>query len=65
MVEELVSLVLTYERMLTQKKREANIIDFGDMEHLALQILLTKEDGEIVPTKAAKEYRECFDDPDR
>lgn len=62
MVEELVSLVLTYERMLTQKKREANIIDFGDMEHLALQILLTKEDGEIVPTKAAKEYRECFDE---
>ena len=62
MIEELVSLVLTYERMLTQKKREANIIDFGDMEHLALQILLTKEDGEIVPTKAAKEYRECFDE---
>lgn len=62
MVEELVSLVLTYERMLTQKKRKANIIDFGDMEHLALQILLTKEDGEIVPTKAAKEYRECFDE---
>lgn len=62
MVEELVSLVLTYGRMLTQKKREANIIDFGDMEHLALQILLTKEDGEIVPTKAAKEYRECFDE---
>ena len=62
MIEELVSLVLTYERMLTQKKREANIIDFGDMEHLALQILLTKEDGEIVPTRAAKEYRECFDE---
>ena len=62
MVEELISLVLTYERMLTQKKREANIIDFGDMEHLALQILLTREDGEIVPTRAAKEYRECFDE---
>ena len=62
MVEELVSLVLTYERMLTQKKREANMIDFGDMEHLALQILLTREDGEIVPTRAAKEYRECFDE---
>ena len=62
MVEELVSLVLTYERMLTQKKREANIIDFGDMEHLALQILLTREDGELVPTRAAKEYRECFDE---
>mgnify|MGYP000009449266 FL=1 len=62
MVEELISLVLTYERMLTQKKREANMIDFGDMEHLALQILLTREDGEIVPTRAAKEYRECFDE---
>lgn len=62
MVEELVSLVLTYERMLTQKKREANIIDFGDMEHLALQILLTRQDGEIIPTRAAREYRECFDE---
>ena len=26
------------------------------------EYLLTREDGEIVPTRAAKEYRECFDE---
>ena len=62
MVEELIRLVLTYKDMLTEKKREANIIDFGDMEHLALKILLTREDGKTVPTNAAKEYRQCFDE---
>ncbi len=42
-------------------KRERNVVDFSDMEHLALEILLHRsEDGKLVPTKAAKEYREYF-----
>ena len=62
MVEELVRLVRLYSEMLASKKREANIIDFSDMEHLALQILLKKEGKEVVPTNAALEYRQCFDE---
>lgn len=42
-------------------KRERNVVDFSDMEHLALEILLHKsEDGTLVPTRAAKEYQDYF-----
>ena len=45
---------------LDEKKREKKIIDFSDMEHLAIRILLTKQDGEYVATKAAMDYRDYF-----
>lgn len=60
-VEELLHLVIAYMRKLEEKKRQENIIDFHDMEHLALHILLRKdEEGNICPTEAAKEYRQHF-----
>ncbi|MDO4303589.1 MAG: helicase-exonuclease AddAB subunit AddA [Bacillota bacterium] len=60
-MEELLSLVLTYKRMLDERKRRDNIIDFHDMEHLALKILLLKqEDGSLIPSPAALEYRQHF-----
>ena len=34
-VEELVSLTLTFKKMLDQLKRDRNVIDFSDMEHFA------------------------------
>lgn len=43
-------------------KRERNVVDFSDMEHLALEVLLQKsEDGTLVPTRAAKEYQDYFE----
>ncbi len=60
-VEMLLSLVLAYKERLDDKKRQENIIDFYDMEHFALNILLKKEeDGSISPTPAAVEYRQFF-----
>ncbi len=60
-VEELLSLVFTYKRMLDERKRRDNIIDFHDMEHFALKILLLKqEDGSLIPSPAALEYRQHF-----
>lgn len=42
-------------------KRERNVLDFSDMEHFALDILLEKnETGEMLPTRAAKEYQDYF-----
>lgn len=42
-------------------KRERNVLDFSDMEHFALDILLEKnEAGEMVPSRAAKEYQDYF-----
>ncbi len=60
-VEELLSLVLSYKQMVDQRKRRDNIIDFHDMEHFALEILLQKQpDGSAQPSLAAKEYRQHF-----
>lgn len=42
------------------KKQEKNIIDFNDLEHLALEILIDKKDGLVRPTDAALELSEHF-----
>ena len=44
-------------------KREKNVIDFVDLEHLALEILTEKgEDGVYRPRRAAFAYRQYFDE---
>ena len=46
-----------------QVKREKNVIDFVDLEHLALKILTEKgEDGVYRPRRAAMAYRQYFDE---
>ena len=41
--------------MFAKKKREKNIVDFTDIEHFALNILVKEvKDGEIVKTEVAK-----------
>ena len=62
-VETLLKLVLEYKQKLDARKRRENMIDFHDMEHFALKILLKKkEDGTIEPSDAAKEYRQHFEE---
>lgn len=58
----LLDLVIEFNQSFAQKKREKNIIDFSDMEHLALQILLEEKDGKMVPTKTARSYQEYFEE---
>lgn len=58
---ELLRLTLSFKQRLDERKREKNVIDFSDMEHFALHILLErKEDGSVVPTKTALDYRAYF-----
>lgn len=60
-VATLVDLCLAFKEKLDAKKREKKMLDFSDMEHFALQILLERtEDGQVVPTKTAREYRDYF-----
>ena len=47
------NLVLIFENEFTKRKREKNIVDFSDIEHLALKILID-ENGN--PTEIAKKY---------
>jgi len=46
------------------RKQMKNIIDFNDIEHYALQILIRKdeESGEYLPTEVAKSYRSKFEE---
>lgn len=59
-VDTLVELTLEFGRRLQEKKQEKRILDFSDMEHYALDILFCEEEGKIVPSKVALEYREYF-----
>lgn len=71
----LLDLVLEFDRRLLAAKQERHLIDFSDMEHYALQILLKWEKAEekgdagtdhaetkyrIVPSDVAMEYRQYF-----
>lgn len=57
-------LTLLTERFIdaySAKKREKNLLDFADLEHFALEILVKKqEDGTIVRTEAAEELAAGF-----
>ena len=56
-------LVLEFEEKYTSKKREKNRIDFNDIEHFALAILIKKdENGKIIPSNVAKELQEKFEE---
>lgn len=60
-VGELIDLVVDFSRRISAQKQEKKIVDFSDMEHYALNILLRRqEDGSIVPSEVAKEYRQYF-----
>lgn len=60
-VGTLVGLTLEFGERLRAGKQEKNVVDFADIEHYALQILLTEqEDGSYVPSKAAEDYRNYF-----
>lgn len=62
-VRELVSLTLAYKERLDKAKREKNLVDFSDMEHFALQILLEKdEEGGIKQRETALAFQDYFEE---
>ncbi len=62
-VNELVSLTLAYKERLDKAKRDKNIVDFSDMEHFALQILLEKdEEGNLVQRETALAFQDYFEE---
>ncbi len=55
--------IINFDKEFKNKKRERNIIDFNDIEHYALEILVRKnENGEYEPTEVAKKYQEKFEE---
>lgn len=57
---KLEKIILDFGEEFNKRKRNKNIVDFNDIEHLALNILLKHENGEIQPTEVANAYKEKF-----
>lgn len=57
---KLKNLILEFEKEFSKRKRDKNIVDFNDVEHFALKILLQEKDGRIEPTDIAEKYKEKF-----
>ena len=56
-------LVLEFTEKFSARKKEKNIVDFNDIEHFALNILLNiDQDGKISETEVAKKYKEKFEE---
>lgn len=61
-LDVLVRLTKAFSNELEKQKRERNIITFNDMEHMALDILVKRENGESRLTDAAYELKEQYDE---
>ena len=62
-IKKLTEIVLEFGEKFSQKKKEKNILDFNDLEHLCLKILSDKdENGNIIPSKTAIEFKNLFDE---
>ena len=59
-VGTLTDLVLEFDRRMREKKQERKVIDFSDMEHYALKILLNRDGEKVTPSAVALEYRQHF-----
>ncbi len=57
---KLENLILEFEEEFSKRKREKNVVDFNDIEHFALKILLKEENGKVEPTDVAKKYKEKY-----
>ncbi len=64
-IRELTRLTELFMTRLSKKKAEKNVLDFSDLEHLALKVLM-QEDPDcpetLIPTAVAKEYAQTFEE---
>lgn len=62
-LDSLEKIVLEFSKEFRKRKKEKNMIDFNDIEHFALEILVKKnEDGTISRTEVARKYQEKFEE---
>ncbi len=71
-LKKLENLIIEFDKEFSNKKREKNIVDFTDIEHFALNILvkdvekITDENGivyeKIIKTEVAQKYTEKFEE---
>ena len=61
-MQMLANLVNEFAKAFTEKKRSKNLLDFGDMERYALEILTREEGDDFVPSAVAEELQEKYEE---
>ena len=60
---KLKNIIFEFDELFTKKKKDKNIVDFSDVEHYALQILVReKEDGTHERADVAQKYMKQFEE---
>ena len=59
-VEELVELTCEFSSRFSEEKRRKNLMDFNDLEHFALEILLEEKEGKILRTEVAEDFADYY-----
>ena len=62
LVEALFDTVRLFSRHLDEKKAQKHMVDFGDLEHLAIRLLVKEEETGFVRTREAKELAARFEE---
>ncbi|WP_238906375.1 helicase-exonuclease AddAB subunit AddA [Clostridium sp. YIM B02506] len=62
LMKSLSNLVIDFKNRYEAKKRERGVLDFNDLEHLCLKILIDEEEGETKPSSVASSLREKFNE---
>lgn len=57
---KLKELIIDFDKEFKKSKKEKNIVDFSDIEHLALEILIKEKEDKIESSEIAKKYQEKF-----
>ena len=58
-LKKLGNIIIEFGKMFEKRKKDKNIVDFSDVEHFALQILLN-EDG--TPSEISKKYQQKYEE---
>lgn len=62
-IKKLTEVVLEFGERFSKKKKDKNILDFNDLEHLCLRILIDYDDyGNIIPSKVAEKFKNYFEE---
>ena len=62
-MKTLANITVEFAKRFDEKKREKNILDFNDLEHLCLKILIDRdEENNIIPSNVAEHFRNYFDE---
>ena len=61
-VREMFHTVIKFKNNFDKLKSERNILDFSDLEHLAINLLVKKENNQIILTPEAEKIASSFDE---